>query len=421
MNRRKVTQWLVVGLAVFVVSIFAMTFLSSEKASSSPLLLGGPWGVVRSEKGDPLEGIGVQLISLKTAIRTTVYSNEEGRYEFPKLEPGTYTLRIARPREFRPYLKDSVQINGANRLEDILLQRVSETEFLPPTPEILGQLTGVEWMMNLSGTGQEKRVFQMSCGGGCHSYQQIFRNRYDERSWRLIVQRMLHYRGSPLIAPQPPRERPAPLTRDVEREREGVVISWLARIRGPQAQDPPLFVLPRPRGVATRVIITEYELPRTLLAPHDVHGDSRGTIWYSPHRSPYIGALDPKTGKVKEYRVPDTPGALPGTHRIGVDERDIVYASGNWAHNLTRLDPKTGEFQQFHFPEAGPINSPGFSNFAMDPQGFIYETLQDSVVKIDRDTGKIVRKFPLMRIRSTYDNIVSLMGDFGPAGFWGAT
>ena len=48
----------------------------------------------------------VQLISKKTAIRTTVYSDADGRYEFPKLDPGTYTLRIARPREYHPFAKE---------------------------------------------------------------------------------------------------------------------------------------------------------------------------------------------------------------------------------------------------------------------------------------------------------------------------
>lgn len=90
-------------------------------------------------------------------------------------------------------------------------------------------------------------------------------------------------------------------------------------MRSPESVDPPLHHLPAARGASTRVVITEYELPRQLLAPHDVHGDSQGRIWYTPHRSPYIGRLDPRTGVVKEYRVPDTPGALPGTHRVWVD------------------------------------------------------------------------------------------------------
>lgn len=424
MTKTRVWRSALIGLVLVGLAVYGGERLRTVRAQGSHPLLGGAWGMVRGAQGNPLEGIGVQLIAPRTAIRTTVYTNAEGRYEFPKLETGAYTLRIARPLEFQPHQKDSVQINGATRLEDIVLERVSKTEYLPPTPEIVGQLTGVEWMMNLPGTGKEKRVFTLSCGFGCHNYQQIFKARYDEQSWRLIVRRMLRGAGSPLINVRDPRPGQTARAGIDRLEEEEVVIQWLARVRGPEAKDPPLHVLPRPRGAATRVIVTEYELPRTLLAPHDVHGDSTGRIWYTPHRSPYVGALDPRSGRVKEYRVPDVPGALPGTHRVWVDERDIVYVSENWRQNLTRLDPKTGEFQQFHF-EGGSPNSPGFSNFAMDREGYVYETLDDAkgtpgVVKIDRDTGKIVRHYPLKRILSTYDNIITPDGRFWSGGVTGS-
>jgi hypothetical protein len=38
--------------------------------------------------------------------------------------------------------------------------------------------------------GRGEDTFAKSCGIGCHSYEMIFQNRYDERSWRLIVERM---------------------------------------------------------------------------------------------------------------------------------------------------------------------------------------------------------------------------------------
>jgi hypothetical protein len=79
--------------------------------------------VVKSAKGDLLEGIMVQLIAQKSAIRTTVYSN--GRHEFPKLEPGPYTLRIAQQREFHPYVKENIAIDGQTPLEEITLSRVT--------------------------------------------------------------------------------------------------------------------------------------------------------------------------------------------------------------------------------------------------------------------------------------------------------
>jgi virginiamycin B lyase len=409
---------LVVLVLAGICSAVLISFVAARAAGqAAPALFGGPSGSVRSNSGVPLEGVGIQLISTKTAIRTTVYTDQSGRYEFPKLDPGSYTLRVARPLEFHPYQKDNVTIWSADRLDDIVLRRIVEgtdtlASYLPPTPDVVAQLTGVEWMMNLPGTAQEKHMFTMSCGFGCHSYQQIFRNRYDKQSWRLIVERMTRGGGSPLI-----RQQQAPAK--AARGRSGlpyeeVVTDWLARVRGPEAKDPPLHTLPRPRGAATRVVITEYELPRTLLAPHDVHGDSKGNIWYTPHRSPYVGVLDPRTGQVKEYRLPDVPGVLSGTHRVWVDERDIVYLSENWRQNLVRLDPRTGDMKVFHI-EGGTPNAPGFSNFAFDPDGFIYETSGDTVIKIDRDTGKIVRTYPI-KSGDAYDNMVSLDGRFWAGG-----
>jgi mono/diheme cytochrome c family protein len=121
-------------------------------------LTGGPKGLVKNARGEPIEGIMVQLISDSTAIRTTVFSHADGRYEFPTVTPGSYTLRIAKPREFYPWSKDKVEIKGADPLEDITLLRVTPGEFLPPFPEIAAQLTGSEWLQNLPGTGEEKKT-----------------------------------------------------------------------------------------------------------------------------------------------------------------------------------------------------------------------------------------------------------------------
>ena len=381
-------------------------------------LLGGPRGVVQLNEGAPLEGIAVQLISSKTAIRTTVYSDQGGRYEFPMLEPGTYTLRIARPLQFKPYVKESVHIDGPSKLGEIVLERVSDTEFLPSTPEIVAQLSGVEWLMNLPGTAQEKKVLSIQCTH-CHAYQQIFRNRYDEASWRVTVRRMMRGAGSPLININQPS--PASLAR------EDLLSNWLARIRGPESTDPPaLMTLPWPRGASTRVIVTEYELPRELLAPHDVHGDSRGNIWYTAHRSPFSGVLNPETGKVAEYRIPatqaeDTAGALPGTHRVWVDKNDVVWWSEQWDHYMTGLDSHTGKIvKRIGLAAAGAtykINSSGFSNFAMDNAGYAYETDDaGNMIRIDTKTGELTKvKFP-KQIAGTYDNLVTPDGRYWAGG-----
>ena len=201
----------------------------------------GPRALVKNARGEPIEGIMVQLISEQTAIRTTVFSHADGRYEFPKVAPGSYTLRIAKPKEFYPWSKEKVEIKGADALEDITLLRVTAGEFLPPFPEIAAQLTGSEWLQNLPGTGEEKKTLTVYCNF-CHEYQQIFRNHYDEAGWAKIVFRMTHGAGSTLInIRNPGRLTPA---------EEANFAHWLATARGPDSKDPNFVVQPRAAGTA---------------------------------------------------------------------------------------------------------------------------------------------------------------------------
>jgi len=190
-------------------------------------------------------------------------------------------------------------------------------------------------------------------------------------------------------------------------------------VRGPDSKDPPFITLPRPQGRQTRVVITEYELPRLELATHDVSGDSKGNIWYSPHRSSYIGRLDPRTGEVEEFRIPrESPGVLPGTHWIFVDKNDIVWGTENWGHNVYRLDPKTREFKRIPWKVAEEVNSPAVGNVAFDPQGFLWRAREKKVSKVDALSGQPVTSFPLKKFAGTYGAAMSNDGRYFGGGAW---
>ena len=371
-------------------------------------LSGGASGSVRVASGDSPEGVGVQLIA-PNGVRTTVYTNGEGRYEFPKMQAGVYTLRIPTPLVFKPYRRDSVEIDGPTKLDEIVLERVSKTDDLPPTPEIESQLSGAELLWNLPGTGVEKATFQRACSP-CHEWQQVLRNRYDERSWGLIVDRMMHYSGTALAIRLKNTPNPD--------EDYNTIVKWLAKIRGPEWHDAPLRAFPRPRGGSTRVIVTEYELPRNLLALHDVYGDAKGDIWYTSHKTQYFGKLDPRTGIATEHTVPLTPGGMPGTHHVEVDKNGIVWLSENWSHNLDRFDPQTGRVTQVHLESSVPLSAPAFGNFAIDSAGFIWYDLDFQVRKLDPQTGKILQHYPL-QVNESYASLLSYDGNFwagsGPA------
>ena len=135
-----------------------------------------------------------------------------------------------------------------------------------------------------------------------------------------------------------------------------------------------------------------------MLAPHDVSGDSKGNVWYSAHRSPFSGVLDPKTGVVTQYRIPDKDVDTPDVLRrhgtaFGWTSTTWSGFSENWDHYLTGLDPKTGKIAYRWKVEGGVLNSSAFSNFAMDDAGFVYDSRGDSVTKIDSKTGKVLKQW----------------------------
>ena len=143
-------------------------------------------------------------------------------------------------------------------------------------------------------------------------------------------------------------------------EETAKLVKWLASVRGPESKDPPFVALPRPQGRQTRVVITEYELPRLELATHDVAGDSKGNIWYSPHRSSYIGRLDTRTGA-------DRWKTDRGRNRSSYTTPVVVQAATgpelivNSSERVDAYDPRTGAFL-WHVggPNQFPIPVPTF-------------------------------------------------------------
>jgi streptogramin lyase/cytochrome c5 len=391
-------------------------------------LSGGATGTVKITSGDSPEGIGVQLVA-PNGVRTTVYTDAQGHFEFPKMQTGNYVLRIPTPLMFKPYVIDSVHVDGASKLDDIVLEKVSDSDALPATAEIERQLSSAEVLWNMPGTAQEKATLQKNCSA-CHSWNQIFRNHYDEHSWSLIVDRMTQYSGTSLVIRIKGISSTGAAGTNAVTRRDGTspeevdtLVKFLTRVRGPEAQDAPLRVFPRPRGASTKVIVTEYELPQALLALHDVQGDSKGNLWFSSHKTDVVGKLDPRTGIVTEYTIPLTPKAMPGTHAVVIDKNDTVWFSENWGHNLDRLDPQTGKITQVAVEDPTPLNAPGFGNFAMTKDGFVWNSRGDHVQKIDPETGKVIQRYPL-QVSFSYDSLISADGKYWGGGglpAWGNT
>ena len=112
-----------------------------------------------------------------------------------------------------------------------------------------------------------------------------------------------------------------------------------------------LKTLPRPTGRATKAIVTEYQLPRKQAQPHDAAVDPQGNVWYTDFGLPYIGMLNPRTGEVKEYELPEVkPGYPTGSVDIEIDEQGNPWVAMLGQGAMAKLDRKTGKFQYWETP-----------------------------------------------------------------------
>jgi streptogramin lyase len=151
-----------------------------------------------------------------------------------------------------------------------------------------------------------------------------------------------------------------------------------------------LITQPRPKGKATRVIITQYDMPRKSTVPHDSTVDAQGNVWYTDQSDYFVGRFEPKTGTFKEWPLPKAKThTFGGGSDVTVDRNGRVWFTvtsdkvpGNYGA-LGYFDPKTEKYQ-FVFDE------PRYSQFnALAPDG----SLIQGDLKIDPNTMKIIDRF----------------------------
>ena len=100
------------------------------------------------------------------------------------------------------------------------------------------------------------------------------------------------------------------------------------------------------KAAATRVVITEYDLPRETIQPHDVVIDADGIAWYSSFGEQFLGRLDPKTGKASEYPVPmHKPGFPPASSGLRTDKAGDLWLGNMYQATMVKFDRKTRDLQ----------------------------------------------------------------------------
>jgi streptogramin lyase len=111
--------------------------------------------------------------------------------------------------------------------------------------------------------------------------------------------------------------------------------------------------MPRPKGASTKVIYTEYDLPRRETQPHDVILDQDGMVWYSDFSNMYAGVLDPKTGKATDIPIPVLKPEEPkGSLEIGLEPgQKNVWLALMYQAGIAKIDRKTHAVTTYPFPK----------------------------------------------------------------------
>jgi virginiamycin B lyase len=304
-------------------------------------------GKVSSAQEPTMEGVLVNVKKEGTTVTTTVVTNDKGEYSFPngRIEPGKYTITI----RAAGYVLDgpkSVEIPaGGSAKADLKLNRVRN---------LAAQLSNGEWLASAPGSDRQKQ-FLIGCTS-CHTLQRIFSAQHDVEEWKQVFNRMgRYYPGSTPSRPQllvsggARSERPRVNPNEAQAAAEFL---YSFNPANPDAREFELKTLPRPTGAATKVIITEYDLPRKDALPHDVVVDADGKAWYSDFGAQFIGELDPKTGKVTDYALPVLREEQPkGTLDLELDPESNVWVAMMYQAGVAKIDRKSKELKVYPYPK----------------------------------------------------------------------
>ena len=343
-------------------------------------------GQVSSTAEGAMQGVVVSAKRDGSTITVSVVSDDKGRFSFPaaKLEPGRYSLAIRAVGYELEGPKSADVAAGTTASADIKLR---------PTRNLPKQLTNAEWLASFPGTDAQKKSL-LNCIS-CHDLDRIVTSTHDADAFVQVFDRMTgYYPGS---TPQHPQRLIGEARRNLG-QAAGVraMAEYLASINlsNDESWTYPLKALPRPSGRATRVVITEYDLPRKQIQPHDAIVDSEGMVWFTHFGEQFLGKLEPKTGKVSEYPLPVIkPGYPIGTLDLETDKAGHLWIGMMYQGGVAKFDKKTEKFQVWKVPQEWQTDATQQAfltptNSDVDGKVWVKNSDRAQILRLDPATGE---------------------------------
>jgi virginiamycin B lyase len=345
-------------------------------------------GQAASSEEGPMEGVLVSAKKEGSTITVTVVTDAKGQYDFPadRLTPGHYAISI------RAIGYDL----GGPKAVDIAAGGSKANLKLVRTKNLANQLSNAEWLMSVPGPDSLKG--NMTNCVSCHTLQRVFSSFHTAEEFKEIFRRMGSYApGSTPSQPQVllpgPRGDRSPMPQS-QFEAES---AWLASVdlssTGTWTYE--FQTLPRPKGESTKVIYTEYALPRKEAQPHDVIVDQDGMVWYSDFSNQFAGVLDPKTGEATDIPIPVLKPEQPkGSLEIELEpDQKHVWLAMMYQAGIAQIDRATHDVKAYAFPKEWQSTSAQASMVSpqhADVDGKVWTNNQDThyMYRLDLKTGQ---------------------------------
>jgi streptogramin lyase len=360
-------------------------------------------GTIQSQDGKPMEGVVVSARQEGRTITTNVFTDEQGRYVFPPMDGGKYSLWA-----------QAIGFETA-RVDLTLSAAPAQRDFtMKPLADFTRQLSSSEFMAALPqdtpANQRMKMAFRNNCAG-CHQPSFVLQNRFDEAGWKKIItlmERVGIYGDAPEMD-QPPM----PLLRYFKDD----LAAYLAKVRGP-ASTLQFTPIPRPRGEAAQVVITEYDITSNIdptwfttadgsdwmegtpsayenRGPHDAEVAPDGAVWIADSQANKVrtvSRLDPQTGEMKSFKLDGRRGLARRSHGIVIDQKGVAWFNAD--NGLGKVDTKTEKVEWFEPPKGMPGVG---GTLDVDNNGIVWMSTTEGALAFDPATNKFKQFTSLSR------------------------
>ncbi len=291
-------------------------------------------GTVTGPDGNPFRAAFVQARNLATKITISVLSDNAGRYRIEDLPAGDYRLQM-RAIGFKAEPKTGIKLAADQRLtQDLALQQsmvrwsdISMHQGKKLLPEARGK--------------EELFTHCMACHGFESRMAAVVR---DEDGWRDRVNYMKDAMGYFIMRP----------AFGFSEQKAENIVSYISQMFGEDSKLPKSPAdLPQYKSEVRpvsdeglKIVYVEYDTPGPNRMPWSAHPDKDGMLWVPYYgRANKIANLNPVTGEMKEYPVPNMGTAA--VHSAVPHPDGSVWLTEQGSDKLGRLDPQTKQIAEY--------------------------------------------------------------------------